>query len=393
ATKTGDEARVRVDISDGTIVRVGPNSEFRLVELSAEADDPVTRFFLDAGKMWVWVSKALGEGSFEIETPTGAATVRGSLMSVAYDQTSGRLIVTCLEGECRLADQAGQLILDLRAGEKSEIPGPGQGPLAAQLMDMADLADWAQNFPEALAIVDALRQRLRDQGTPTPPAPGGSGASGSAGQTACDHPYFPLRPGATWTYSTESGPLTWTVTGVTGDTTSATAEMDWTIGQVQGQYTWLCDTTGIVSYQFGSLSSSELGQFAVMNVNSHSGTWLPPAELLVPGYSWSNNYELQMQITLPEQSQQLTGINTNTEQYTVDSADPVSVGDQTVDGLQIARTGTQSTQVQLPGVKVPPTTFEVIGTFELGRGIGIVRMISRFEGQASTTELVSYSLP
>ncbi|MGH2523228.1 MAG: hypothetical protein ACRDH2_12055, partial [Anaerolineales bacterium] len=53
ATKTGDEARVRVDISDGTIVRVGPNSEFRLVELSAEADDPVTRFFLDAGKMWV----------------------------------------------------------------------------------------------------------------------------------------------------------------------------------------------------------------------------------------------------------------------------------------------------------------------------------------------------
>jgi len=98
--RTGDESRARLDISpDKTVLRIAPNTEFKLEALSPEPTDPVTKFVLDAGKLFVRVTKALGGGSFEVETPTGVATVRGSLMSAAYSRDDGRLIVTCLEGE------------------------------------------------------------------------------------------------------------------------------------------------------------------------------------------------------------------------------------------------------------------------------------------------------
>src|SRR3990172_4288786 len=42
------------------------------------------------------------------------------------------------------------------------------------------------------------------------PAPQGNYAS----QTACDHPYFPLRPGNTWTYQSQDSTTTWTVNTV-----------------------------------------------------------------------------------------------------------------------------------------------------------------------------------
>jgi hypothetical protein len=73
-------------------------------------------------------------------------------------------------------------------------------------------------------------------------------------QTACDHPYFPLREGATWTFSSESGPQTWTVTSVSGDETNATADMAIDMAEVSVTYHWTCSPEGIVSYDFGNIS-------------------------------------------------------------------------------------------------------------------------------------------
>ncbi|MEK7785943.1 MAG: FecR family protein, partial [Chloroflexota bacterium] len=104
--KTGDDSRARLDISDGTILRLAPQTEFELKTFSPEATDPVTQFTLVAGKMWVAVTTALGGGSFGVETPVGVATVRGSFMSIEYFPINGQMIASCLEGLCRLASSA-----------------------------------------------------------------------------------------------------------------------------------------------------------------------------------------------------------------------------------------------------------------------------------------------
>jgi hypothetical protein len=387
--KTGKEARARLEISDGSILRLSADTEFLLTDLSTEPTDPVTKLKLDTGKIWVFVIEELGAGMFEIETPSGVATVRGSFMSVAYSSTFGHMIVTCLEGKCQLAGRGGAVV-NLSGGEQSEILGDGRDPSPPRPMDASELNDWDREVPEARDVVQQLRAQ---RGTPPPTPPGGSSAaSGLSGQTACDHPYLPLRQGATWTYSTESGPYSWVVNSVEGDTRSATTAMNWTISNVQGTYNWKCDTTGIVSYEFGAISSTEFGQIAEFNVTESSGTFLPPANLLVPGYTWQNAYTLSYSIQA--QDTNISATSTVSDSYEVTGAEPVTIGGQTFDGLQISRSTHQTTQVQMPGgINVPPTDFSSTGTFVMARGVGIVRMDSTTEGAASTSELTSFSIP
>lgn len=173
--KTGEEARARIDISDGTILRLGDSTEFRLTDLSGEPTDPVTTFVLDAGKVWVFVTQALGGGSFEIETPVGSATVRGSLMSTEYHPGNGQMIVSCLDGQCRLTGASGNFT-DLQAGEQSEIPSTGLDPAPRQPIDAAQLADWAGEFPQAAEFVAAAE--AGPEPTPTPTSPGGGTSEG-----------------------------------------------------------------------------------------------------------------------------------------------------------------------------------------------------------------------
>jgi hypothetical protein len=156
AVRTGNDSRVRVDISDGTLIRLGADTLFTLLELSPSMDDPITRFKLEAGKVWIEVTSALGGGLFEIETPSGVSAVRGSLMSVEYDPVTGELTVTCLEGQCRVTDPQGNST-DLTDGEQSEIAGFGQPPSPAHPIEPAALAEWSQEFPEAQSIVAVIQ--------------------------------------------------------------------------------------------------------------------------------------------------------------------------------------------------------------------------------------------
>ena len=164
--KTGEASRARVDITDGTILRLAANTEFKLTALSAQPADPVTRFTLAVGKVWVFVTQALGAGTFEIETPVGVATVRGSLMSVEYFPVDGHMIVSCLEGLCRLTGTGGQFT-DLTTGEQAEIPGFDQDPTSSQPIDTEQLGDWEQEFPEAQGVVVTLTPGLPPTDTPT----------------------------------------------------------------------------------------------------------------------------------------------------------------------------------------------------------------------------------
>jgi len=377
--RTGEESRVRIDTSDASLIRIGANTEFQLLEFSPQPTDPVTRLQLEAGKLWVQVTQALGGGSFEVETPAGVAAVRGSLMSVAFDRAAGRMAVTCLEGECELRDRA-QNAVRLRAGEASEIAGPGQGPLAARRINRAELQDWIDHFPEAAAIARSWLERLGLDKT---------------GLTACDHPYWPMRPGATWIYATSEGPVTWTIESVSGDASQAVAVMTFTAGEITGTYNWQCDQNGITSFDFGQLSSTEFGTISDFVVTSSSGVWLPPADRLAVGYAWALTFDLEMKLTGAGGSDAgfTTATASVTENNTVSGANPVSFDGQAFDGLQITRESFRNIQMQMAGIAVPPIQLNDTGNWEMARGIGAVRWTSTAGDARTTGELVSYSIP
>lgn len=383
--RTGDESRVRIDISDGTIVRIAPNTEFTLLELSPAETDPITRLQMETGKVFVWVTKALGLGTFEIETPSGVATVRGSLMSAQYDEVTGRFLITCLEGECRLA--VGEVFTDLTEGQQTEVTGAGERPLAARLMDEAQLDDWAENFPGLELIIERVRERLKREATPTPP--------GGVGVTACDHPYFPMRSGASWSYTSNFGGMSWMVNSVAGDTSSATAEMAYTVMEVSGVYNWLCDATGLVSYEFGGgVNLTGLGQVATFEVVESSGVFLPPADVLVPGYAWERSYTLQYEFVI--EGNAFASTMTVAESFSVVGTDPVTFNGETYDGLQIQSSSTTTVEfvVAAPGgLGSQPVTTQASNSLVYARGVGIVSSTSQAEGSLSQSNLTSFSLP
>jgi ferric-dicitrate binding protein FerR (iron transport regulator) len=168
--RTGDEARARLDLSDGGILRLGANTEFELTELSPGETDPATRLQVGAGHVWISVSKALGNGAFEVDTPNGVAAVRGSLMGVEYYPANGQMIITCLEGQCRLTQPGSGQFTDLTTGQQTGIPGFGRDPGAAKPIDVVRLGEWAQVFPEALSIVVTITPGPPPTDTPIPPA-------------------------------------------------------------------------------------------------------------------------------------------------------------------------------------------------------------------------------
>lgn len=370
--RTGEESKVRIKTSEGSIIRITANTIFELAEFSPETADPVTKLKLEAGTVWVWVTKALGGGSFEVETPSGVAAVRGSLMSVEHDPATGRTLVTCAEGACTLADRARQTVTALQEGEQTEIAAGGPGPLAARRMTRLQVRAWLDEFPEARDILQRLLDRLGPEAL-------------SAGQTACDHAYFPMRPGASWEMASPNGPMSWSVASVSGDTSQATAVMNWSIGDVTGTYNWQCTPEGLVSYDFGALSSTQLGQFATFETSASSGVWLPAADQLVPGYAWTYSFEMAMTLT----GEIGSGTSSITSSSEVIGSAPVSVGDQTLDGLTIQQNLHQEVQVTIGGQSAPGTAIDTANTLVFARGVGIVQMTN----PDGTTTLVSYTIP
>jgi hypothetical protein len=153
--RSGDGSKARLDIQpEGTIIRVGPNSRFTLESLTDDQSSPLTALTLWLGKVWI----ILSGGQLDVETSSGNASVRGSYMSVSYNPEGGKLIVTCLEGNCLLSNLLGEAVLT--GGQASEIPGGGFPPLEPRLLTEAELQEWSNYNPEALLIVERLLNLL-----------------------------------------------------------------------------------------------------------------------------------------------------------------------------------------------------------------------------------------
>jgi len=140
--KTGDNSKVRLDLSTGSIVRVGPNTHFTLEQKQDASNGSFANFQLTLGKVWV----TLTGGAVQVQTTSGVAAVQGSLMTVIFDATTGLIKIICIEGHCYLINAAGKvsIITGQTALTHSNNEFPKIGPLNLQ-----DIQDWFNNNPGA----------------------------------------------------------------------------------------------------------------------------------------------------------------------------------------------------------------------------------------------------
>ena len=181
--RTGQNGKARLDLSTGTIVRVSPSSLFTLVSNEEAGDGLDTKLKLDFGRIFI----ILSGGSLAVDTPSGVASVRGSLMMVEVDPNTFNILVTCLEGNCSASNQAGTV--NFTDGEKTVLfafdPETGQFlPPTVSPMSDEDYQKWLEENPEAAAIINsaiATITALAAQGVFAPQNGGSSSGSGGSG--------------------------------------------------------------------------------------------------------------------------------------------------------------------------------------------------------------------
>lgn len=234
----------------------------------------------------------------------------------------------------------------------------------------------------------------------TGPADGGWGESGTGAQTACDHPYMPLRQGATWTYTDSmEGTLVWEITDVQGDLQEATATMQMNIPgeDFTLQYTWECSADGgLVSFDFGSqgLGQMDMEVEMQMTVEEGNGQFLPPEEDLEPGYTWDSLYNNTFIFTTDESGEEIefTGDMANDQTSTILTTEPLTIAGITTAGLQIEQVSAIAMTMQFLDQSISDE-IATSNLLELGRGIGIVRQTSTTDFGDTTMELQEWYIP
>ncbi len=245
---------------------------------------------------------------------------------------------------------------------------------------------------------------------PATPEPQPTPAARAEPQTACDHPYFPLRPGATWTYRERARQYTvrWMVTGVEGDRQTATARMEALVEapdpsrgeDVRLEYIWRCSAEeGIVSFDYVSLTSANRGPtplgFEIFE-NEGEGVMLPPAERLLPGQSWNLIARSKIRMIMPDSTSGMRGLVGTREMqvaYTVAEALPVTFAGATHDGLKVQQETTVDLTIIGIGAGVPATAATVTSISILARGIGYVVVDEIGGTENGGMELVEYAIP
>jgi hypothetical protein len=212
-----------------------------------------------------------------------------------------------------------------------------------------------------------------------------TGGAATTGQTACDHEYFPMRLGATWTFSTSNGNQTWTVTELSGDQTSATATMSFSMGDISGNYHWQCSAAGITSFDFSNLAFGG-STVTTMEVTDQSGIWLPPVEQLVPGATWRNDYSLNFSTTTEGQTVNIS--ERIGQAFTAVGIEQLSVAGAVHDAFRVD----QSSTIAITSLG-NSNTLNTTGAIFYARGIGPVRLDSSGAGYSESSLLQSYSIP
>jgi hypothetical protein len=166
---TGAGAKAKISLSDGTILRLRPDTLVTLDRLTNDPNNPFTRLLLALGKVFV----ILKSGQLEVQSPVGVASVTGSFLSVEYQAGTNTVLVTCLEGNCTLRnDQGGTALI---TGQAASLSGGAGAGAVLRWMTSDEIQAWLDDNPEAQAVAPAALTALptstgTETQTPTPTA-------------------------------------------------------------------------------------------------------------------------------------------------------------------------------------------------------------------------------
>ncbi|MBA4386146.1 MAG: hypothetical protein C0410_15530 [Anaerolinea sp.] len=142
--RSGENGWVRLDITDGSLISLAPETEIKLIALSNGFKDPITLVELINGELMVQVTKDLGEGSFKITTDVASAGVVGSQMSVDYQKDTGGFEVGCYDGTVRAEMGGGQDSQVIYRGDVIGISGnSSKNQFSTRPMDEKDTQKYA----------------------------------------------------------------------------------------------------------------------------------------------------------------------------------------------------------------------------------------------------------
>jgi hypothetical protein len=147
--RSGSNGRARVSLNDGSLLNLGSNSEVRVMQHDARAQQ--TSLDLAVGRMRTQVVKLSRPGAkFEIRTSTGVAGVIGTDFYLLATPDSTEIIV--FEGAVRFTPFATGVAVTAGTGMKVQISRDGTvaGPLLALFGEIQDAKN-STDVPETLA--------------------------------------------------------------------------------------------------------------------------------------------------------------------------------------------------------------------------------------------------
>jgi hypothetical protein len=163
--QTDASGQATLQFPDGSLIRIASNTNFQVTGIGDGASNPNTAIKLDVGTLFIFVQAALGQKVFDVQTPAGVASVRGSYMRVDYYPESDTVILTCLETQatCVLVDAQDGITLIMTNGKRGIIIF-GQPFGQVEAMTREDLEAFLTAIPRAIEVVPAVFPH----GTPTP---------------------------------------------------------------------------------------------------------------------------------------------------------------------------------------------------------------------------------
>lgn len=152
--KTARETRCEIKLNDGSIIRIGENSEFDFQQSNLSKSTRQVEAGLSIGKIWAVVTKwANPKDQFSVKSPTAVCAVRGTIYRMEADSTTR---VAVYDGQVDVGptqDLRQQLQQQRPPGAPVQVPGPTQVPGPFQV----SLEQWVR-------LVEGYQMEVRNNG-------------------------------------------------------------------------------------------------------------------------------------------------------------------------------------------------------------------------------------
>jgi len=211
----------------------------------------------------------------------------------------------------------------------------------------------------------------------------------AAARPACDHTYMPVRAGSKWVFETGSGELiTWEVMSVSPDGTEAVMAAEIVSGET-GEEILPIEvnlTCGSFGMQAPELAFGGLPMGTTVTQVVEEGVFLPPADQMVPGATWSSVVNVTAEL------QDAPGVTFEIRReaiFTVEGEEEITTSLGTFTALKVR--SDFAMEMDMGGVAFPSAMgVEFLWFVE---GIGLVRETGENADTTLDNELIEVTIP